>query len=228
MLYTGAQALPALKKWVESKPRLASLAVDIWSADYFGRSQIHEKMLADQMRVENYYGAISKHVREGDVVVDLGTGTGILAFFAALQNLAKVYAIEHSQTIEIAKKLAQANQLTNVEFSNGNSKDFEISGKADVIMPKLLRESRSQSSKPGNFDRQHFVMNSRRQRATLGCLLCHCTFALAAVNEARVPKIKCAHLDGCHPVILRTMSFEKDNGGIAPKRKPRHVRDRGA
>ena len=72
MLYTTSGAVPALKRWVKSKPRLASLAFDIWNANYFGRLQIHEKMLADRMRVENYYNAISKHVREGDVVVDLG------------------------------------------------------------------------------------------------------------------------------------------------------------
>ncbi len=138
MLYTGAQALPALKKWVKSKPRLASLAFDLWMHNYFGRSQIHEKMLADQMRIENYYGTISKHVRAGDVVVDLGTGTGILAFFAALQHPAQVYAIEHSPMVEVAQQLAHANQLTNVAFFHGNSKDFEISGKADVIIHEQI------------------------------------------------------------------------------------------
>ena len=138
MLYIGSGALPALKQWVKSKPLLASFAFDIWNANYFGRLQIHEKMLADRMRVENYYEAISKHVRPGDVVVDLGTGTGILAFFAALKKPTKVYAIEHSRMVEIATRLANENHLDNVEFCNCNSKDFKIREKADVIIHEQI------------------------------------------------------------------------------------------
>lgn len=137
-LYTGWQVGPAVKRWVKSKPRLASLAFDLWSSNYFNRAEIHEKMLSDRLRVENYYHAISKHVHEGDIVVDLGTGTGILSFFAALQNPKKVYAIEHSGMVETARHLAKANGLTNIEFCRCNSKDFQIAEKADVIIHEQI------------------------------------------------------------------------------------------
>ncbi|MFQ5690254.1 MAG: hypothetical protein ACE5HQ_08280 [Gemmatimonadota bacterium] len=45
----------------------------------------HEKLLADEVRISAYCRAIEKYVDEGDVVIDLGTGTGVLAFMAAEQ-----------------------------------------------------------------------------------------------------------------------------------------------
>ena len=43
----------------------------------------HEKMLADQSRINKYYEAIQRYINPGDVVLDLGTGTGILIFSVA-------------------------------------------------------------------------------------------------------------------------------------------------
>ena len=51
----------------------------------------HIRMLADNIRVEAYRRAIFQTVRNGDRVVDIGTGTGVLAFFA-LQTLPVNYA----------------------------------------------------------------------------------------------------------------------------------------
>src|ERR1044072_1226466 len=59
----------------------------------------HDRMLADRARVDAYWEALSKHVREGDVVLDLGSGTGVLSFFAAKQG-ARVHGIEHSPRSE--------------------------------------------------------------------------------------------------------------------------------
>ena len=41
-------------------------------------------LLSDTLRVDSYRAAIQAKVRSGDVVVDLGSGTGIMARFAAL------------------------------------------------------------------------------------------------------------------------------------------------
>jgi protein arginine N-methyltransferase 1 len=136
-LYLGWRALHAGKQWAYSQPRMASLVSDLRNVREFSGSLIHEKMLADRMRVDAYFHAITKHVHEGNVVVDLGTGTGLLSFFAA-SKAATVHAIEHSQTIEVARALAEANGLRNIEFWNCNSRDFELREPADVLVHEQI------------------------------------------------------------------------------------------
>ena len=70
---------------------------------------IHRRMLNDRIRTEAFRDAIEKVVKPGDVVVDVGAGTGILSLFAARAGAARVYAIERSPTIEQAKAIARAN-----------------------------------------------------------------------------------------------------------------------
>ena len=60
--------------------------------DYNGRqfANLHEqeRMLADRPRMNFYHAAIARHIQPGDRVIDLGTGTGILAAFAARRGAA--------------------------------------------------------------------------------------------------------------------------------------------
>jgi ribosomal protein L11 methylase PrmA len=46
------------------------------------------------------------------VVLDVGTGSGILAFFAIQAGASKVYAVEASNVAESAAKLVEANKLS--------------------------------------------------------------------------------------------------------------------
>ena len=58
---------------------------------------LHEHMLADLIRLNAYHAAIDRYVTPQDCVVDIGTGTGVLAFFAAAKKARKVYALDHSE-----------------------------------------------------------------------------------------------------------------------------------
>jgi protein arginine N-methyltransferase 1 len=105
---------------------------------YFNKPDIHERMLADHVRVDAYHDAIEKHVGANDAVVDLGTGTGILAFFAAKKGARQVYAIDHGDIIEVARFLAAENNIDNVSFHKLHSTKFSPPEKISVIIHEQM------------------------------------------------------------------------------------------
>src|SRR5687767_824071 len=64
-------------------PAVRRLYYSMVNADAFDDLFWHDLMLADTVRVDHYARAIAKHVRPGMVVLDLGTGSGVLACLAA-------------------------------------------------------------------------------------------------------------------------------------------------
>lgn len=126
-----------LRKWITTRSPLARYFCDLTSMDEFSDLGIHEEMLADSERVDKYCAAITRTVKPGDVVMDLGAGTGILSFFAA-RNAERVYAVEQTSTIEVAQKLRAANHISNVHFFKGNSRDFVVPATVDVIVHEQI------------------------------------------------------------------------------------------
>ena len=99
----------------------------------------HEEMLADSVRLDAYYAAIERYVRPQHSVVDIGTGTGVLAFFAAAKNPRKIYAIDHSnKMLDYARAAAEANGITNVSFVGSNSRKFRPGESIDVILQEQM------------------------------------------------------------------------------------------
>ncbi len=134
-------------KWIRTRPRLAAWVYRSNTGDadyrdfngwYFAQFSEQEKMLADQPRMNFYHTAITRNVRPGDYVIDLGTGTGILAAFAARQGAGKVYAIDHSDILKHARRLAEHNQLKGVEFVATHSRDFKTDDPIDVILHEQM------------------------------------------------------------------------------------------
>jgi predicted RNA methylase len=97
------------------------------------------QMLSDKVRMEAYRDAIFKSVKSGDVVIDLGAGTGLLAIWAIQAGASKVYAIEKTDAINLAREVAKANNcLSKIEFINDNSMDVELSERVNVIVSETL------------------------------------------------------------------------------------------
>lgn len=69
----------------------------------------HREFLEDAVRLAAFRAAIRDRVRRGDVVVDLGAGTGVLGLLACEAGAARVYAVEASGMIELARRIASAN-----------------------------------------------------------------------------------------------------------------------
>lgn len=103
----------------------------------------HHYMLKDYVRVAGYRRAIENKVKEGSIAMDLGTGTGILAFLAAKAGAKKVYAIEkRSDIVTLSKELAAENKIDDkIEYLVGNSAKIDeslITEKVDVFISEIL------------------------------------------------------------------------------------------
>jgi protein arginine N-methyltransferase 1 len=95
-------------------------------------------MIADRIRIEAFSQALRKTIRPGAVVMDIGTGTGIMAVLACQLGASRVYAIEPSEVIQAAREIAAANQCADkiVFFENVSTK-VEIPARADVIVSDM-------------------------------------------------------------------------------------------
>src|SRR6476620_5908792 len=105
----------------------------------FNNLYLHEQMLTDAVRLRAYNRAIQRYVTSQDCVVDIGTGTGVLAFFAAARTPRKVYALDHSEKmLAYARATAEANGIANVTFVASKSHKFRPVEPIDVIIQEQM------------------------------------------------------------------------------------------
>jgi type I protein arginine methyltransferase len=95
-------------------------------------------MIADRIRIAGYAEALRKVIRPGAVVLDLGTGAGIMAVLACQLGASRVYAIEADEIIQVAREIAAANHCADkIEFFEDISTKVTIPVRADVIVSDL-------------------------------------------------------------------------------------------
>ncbi len=95
----------------------------------------HRQYLSDEVRVGLYRKAISKVIKPGDVVVDLGCGTGIFGLMACQAGAARVYAIEAGSIIDLARDIAEANGFADrIVHVHGLSGRISLPERADVMV----------------------------------------------------------------------------------------------
>lgn len=105
----------------------------------YAMPDVHIAMLSDQARTRAFLEAIAKVVQPGDTVLDIGTGTGILALAAARAGAKKVYAIESSQIAESAAAMFEKNGVADrVTVIRGWSTQVSLPEKADVLVTELI------------------------------------------------------------------------------------------
>lgn len=99
----------------------------------------HLSMLHDTARMEAFRRAIDATVQPGDVVLDLGCGSGVLSFMACEAGAGKVYAIEGGPIIDVARELAVDNGFADrIEFLAGWSIDVGLPELADVLISETI------------------------------------------------------------------------------------------
>jgi len=101
--------------------------------------EYHRALLADELRTRTYRQAIRSVVRPGDVVLDLGCGSGVLSFFACEAGAAKVYAIEQSHMADVTRLLARRARLDDrIEVFHEESSKVELPQRADVLITETI------------------------------------------------------------------------------------------
>jgi type I protein arginine methyltransferase len=137
----GIDLALSLRREIARHPATRDLYRELANRNLFNDLYLHDRMLADGVRVEAYRRAIAKHVKPGDVVLDLGTGSGLLALLAAKAGAAKVYAIDHGLWVDAARAVAEDNGLTNIDFQRVNSRRFNCPEKIDILLQEQIGDA---------------------------------------------------------------------------------------
>lgn len=129
----------------------------------YDSSSLQISLLSDQFRRRAFLDAVSETVRPGDVVLDLGTGTGIMAVAAARGGAHHVYAVEPSRVAAAARKVFEAagvsDRITLIEGwiqhqvlpEKADVMTFDLLGfeGLDMALPEIVAEARERHLKPG-------------------------------------------------------------------------------
>jgi len=105
----------------------------------YGDIELQRRMVSDRPRTNAFAAAIREAVQPGDVVLDVGTGTGILAMFAAKAGARKVYAIDATDIAEVAADLVKANGLSDqIQILRGRAGELQLDQEVDLIISEWL------------------------------------------------------------------------------------------
>jgi len=124
------------------------------------------RMLHDDRRTSDFLAAIAEGVGPGDVVVDLGTGSGVLAVAAARAGARHVYAIEATDIADVAERVFEVNGVGDrVTLVRGWSHDVELPERADVLVTETI------GSEPLEEDILGAVLDARKRMLRPGATL---------------------------------------------------------
>ena len=95
-------------------------------------------MIGDDVRAEAYARAMRQVIRPGDVVLDLGAGTGIFSLLACRLGARQVHACDTNPALQVARELARGNGFGDrITCHDGRSDKLTLPERVDVIVSDL-------------------------------------------------------------------------------------------
>ena len=123
----------------------------------FDGVSVHKAMLNDKRRTSLYLQSIHSTVHAGDVVVDIGTGTGVLAIAAARAGARHVYTIEAGIIGDLAKETFVKNGFADrITLIWGWSYEVSLPEPANVLVSELVGMICARNASPHPVNRQCF------------------------------------------------------------------------
>ena len=120
--------------------------------------ELHRLMLRDRQRNRQFITAVSQVVKSGDVVIDLGAGTGFLAMAAARAGAKRVYAIEAADVAGLGQQITEDNGFGKiVRWIAQPSTEVQLSQKADVLVSEIF------GSHPFEENAHEFIRDARKR-----------------------------------------------------------------
>lgn len=122
----------------------------------------HLAYLSDAARLARFEAALSALVRPGDIVADLGCGSGVLGLLALKAGAASVVSIDAGAMLEVAREsFRRSGALERARFVRGRAQRVDIAERADLAVcdhvgylgldygiVDLLRDARERLLKP--------------------------------------------------------------------------------
>jgi len=125
----------------------------------------HLGYLADCVRLERFRAAIAAVLKPGDRVADVGCGSGILGLLCCRAGAARVFAIDSTTMIEVAREtFGRAGLAERAAFLRGHSYRVELPETVDLVICDhvgyfgfdygilaMLQDARLRFLKPGGY-----------------------------------------------------------------------------
>lgn len=128
------QTNPAFKYEAEQVWLSVSENILAWEQDF------HQLMLDDHIRMHAYERAIREAVKPGMVVLDLGTGTGILGLWALQAGAQRLYAIEVNEKVipKAIDTFERGGFAGKYQMFHGLSYDINLPTPVDLIISEII------------------------------------------------------------------------------------------
>jgi protein arginine N-methyltransferase 1 len=94
----------------------------------------HHSYLADSRRNDAYRTALREVVKPGDVVLDLGSGTGLLGFLALEAGASRSYGVDVGAIVTLSRALAAHNRFLTTTFVQQHSTAVKLPEPVDLVI----------------------------------------------------------------------------------------------
>ena len=139
-----ARALALCREALALAPRDRKLAAQVAALVNATVPSWHFNILRDEKRNAAYDAALRRAVRPGSRVLDIGSGSGLLAMMAARAGAAEVIACEVNpaiaeKTAEIVRRNGYADRVRVVAKHSGSlDAEADLAGRVDVIVSEIV------------------------------------------------------------------------------------------